>query len=197
MVLLIPLIAAIPTTIGVAEGVSSQRRENTAKSPSAAEEKAQMRKFTLECYCDERGKRGKQAREIHGGKVVLRGGKVRYLKRKSQDKPHLHEMSFDVQLWITSSSTAAADNTTTGLSDAHPFEGFYISYPDPTLPSPPPLGLVSTIDSDPPMLNWIYIDRHTRELKYGNRTQSRAHIVGPWGWDAGEEGGAGDRKSVV
>ncbi len=41
------------------------------------------------------------------------------------------------------------------------------------------------------MLNWIYIDRSTRELKYGNRTQSREHIVGPWGWEAGEEGGAG------
>ena len=29
-------------------------------------------------------------------------------------------------------------------------------------------------------------------MKYGNRTQSREHIVGSWGWDAGEEeGGAG------
>lgn len=41
------------------------------------------------------------------------------------------------------------------------------------------------------MLNWIYIDRSTRELKYGNRTQSREHMVGPWGWDSGEDGGAG------
>lgn len=41
------------------------------------------------------------------------------------------------------------------------------------------------------MLNWIYIDRATRELKYGNRTQSREHIVGSWGWEAGEEGGPG------
>lgn len=41
------------------------------------------------------------------------------------------------------------------------------------------------------MLNWIYIDRSTRELKYGNRTQSREHIVGPWGWDSGDDGGPG------
>ena len=41
------------------------------------------------------------------------------------------------------------------------------------------------------MLNWIYIDRSTRELKYGNRTQSKEHIVGPWGWDSGDDGGAG------
>lgn len=41
------------------------------------------------------------------------------------------------------------------------------------------------------MLNWIYVDRATRELKHGNRTQSREHIVGSWGWEAGEEGGPG------
>lgn len=32
-----------------------------------------MRKFTLECYCDGKGKR---AKEVHGGTVVLRKGKV-------------------------------------------------------------------------------------------------------------------------
>lgn len=72
---------------------------------------------------------------------------------------------------------------------SHPFTGFYIQYPDPDLP--PTLGLVSSVSDDPPTLNWIYIDRSTRQLRYGNRTQSRDHIVGPWGWDAGEDGGAG------
>lgn len=75
--------------------------------------------------------------------------------------------------------------------EGHVFEGFYISYPDPDRPLPPPLGMVSTISDDPPLLNWIYVDKDTREVKYGNRTQSRAHIVGSWGWEAGEEGGAG------
>ena len=32
------------------------------------------------------------------------------------------------------------------------------------------------------MLNWIYVDRKTFELKYGNRTQSKPHRVGSWGW---------------
>lgn len=53
------------------------------------------------------------------------------------------------------------------------------------------MGLVSFISDNPPALNWIYIDKETRELKYGNRTQSIDHEVGPWGWEAGEEGGAG------
>ncbi|KAK4694730.1 hypothetical protein P7C71_g2898, partial [Lecanoromycetidae sp. Uapishka_2] len=75
--------------------------------------------------------------------------------------------------------------------NGHAFEGFYISYPDPDRPLPLPLGMVSSIGGDPPLLNWIYVDTHTREVKYGNRTQSRKHIVGSWSWDAGAEGDAG------
>lgn len=37
------------------------------------------------------------------------------------------------------------------------------------------------------MLNWIYINPQTSELKYGNRTQSRPHYVGSWGWTTGDE----------
>ena len=44
------------------------------------------------------------------------------------------------------------------------------------------MGLVSTISEDPPLLNWVYIDKDTLELKYGNRTQSAPHTVGPWDW---------------
>ena len=146
-------LAAIPTTIGVAEGVSEGRKE---KDPALEEER--MRKFRLECFCEANSPK---AKEIGGGIVVLRGEKVYVVPRDAE-----------------------ADT-------GHPFEGFYIEYPDPDRPRPLPLGLVSTISKEPPMLNWIYVDKDTREVKYGNRTQSRAHIVGSWGWDAGEEGGAG------
>jgi hypothetical protein len=63
----------------------------------------------------------------------------------------------------------------------HPFNGFYIQYPDEDR-SPPERGLVSTISDDPPMLNWIYVDRGTHALRYGNRTASIKHIIGPWDW---------------
>jgi hypothetical protein len=69
----------------------------------------------------------------------------------------------------------------------HPFTGFYITYPDDDR-NPRERGLVSTISNDPPMLNWIYIDRNTLELKYGNRTQSLPQIVGPWDWTEDEVG---------
>lgn len=38
------------------------------------------------------------------------------------------------------------------------------------------------------MLNWIYVDKNTFELKYGNRTASREHHVGPWDWTEDEAG---------
>jgi hypothetical protein len=40
--------------------------------------------------------------------------------------------------------------------------------------------MVSTIQNDPPQLNWIYVDRDTCEVKYGDRVTSEPHIIGPW-----------------
>lgn len=37
------------------------------------------------------------------------------------------------------------------------------------------------------MLNWIYVLLPTRELRYGNRTASIKHTVGPWAWDVGDD----------
>ena len=155
MVIGLLTLAAIPTTIGVAEGVNAEEKENDADTTSGTEAE-RMRKFNLESYCESNSRK---AKEIHGGKIVLRNDKI-YIEPQSSSK-------------------------------GHTFEGFYISYPDPDRPQPPPLGLVSSIPSDPPTLNWIYVDKNTREVRYGNRTQSRAHIVGSWGWDTGEEGGPG------
>jgi len=62
--------------------------------------------------------------------------------------------------------------------DGHPFSGFYIEYPI----DHKPLALVSTIKQDPPELNWIYVDKNTLEIKYGNKTQSLPHIFAPWDW---------------
>lgn len=66
----------------------------------------------------------------------------------------------------------------------YPFSGFYIHYPD----ERKVLGLVSMISDDPPMMNWIYVDKNTLEVKYGNRTASREHVVGPWDWTEDEVG---------
>ena len=62
----------------------------------------------------------------------------------------------------------------------HPFTGFYIAYPDDNRPYT--RGLVSTISVDPPMLNWIYIDKDTLEVKYASRSGSIQHHVGSFDW---------------
>lgn len=49
------------------------------------------------------------------------------------------------------------------------------------------MGLVSQVQDDPPLLNWIYIDKKTMEVKYGNRSTSIDHNIGPWDWSEDEE----------
>jgi hypothetical protein len=44
------------------------------------------------------------------------------------------------------------------------------------------------VSDNPPAMNWVYVDKNTLELKYGNRTQSIEHIVGPWDWTDDESG---------
>lgn len=49
------------------------------------------------------------------------------------------------------------------------------------------MGLVSQVQDDPPLLNWIYIDKTSMELKYGNKSASIEHHIGPWDWTEDEE----------
>ncbi|KAI9840165.1 MAG: hypothetical protein M1837_001878 [Sclerophora amabilis] len=65
-----------------------------------------------------------------------------------------------------------------------PFSGFYVTYPN----DAKPMGLVSMISHDPPAMGWLYVDKVTFELKYGNRTSSIEHIVGPWDFTEDELG---------
>lgn len=68
MVLGLLTIAALPTTIGVAEAVSAQRRENEKTNDETL-----LRKFKMECWCEGTGRTMDQ---VHGGEVVLGNGKV-------------------------------------------------------------------------------------------------------------------------
>ncbi|KAK9444114.1 hypothetical protein VB005_02310 [Metarhizium brunneum] len=64
---------------------------------------------------------------------------------------------------------------THNLPGGHLFAGYYLPYPDSTYE-----GLVSTISNDPPMLNWIYVDKNTHEVKYGERSAAQQHLTGPF-----------------
>ena len=69
-------LTALPTTIAVAEGVTSQNR--AAEAAAHPPDEKLMRKFHLRCYCDVKSAR---KAEVHGGIVVVRGGKVRPCER--------------------------------------------------------------------------------------------------------------------
>ncbi|KAI4194136.1 MAG: hypothetical protein LQ346_003763, partial [Caloplaca aetnensis] len=81
MVLGLLTIAALPTTIGVAEGISSTKKKQDGnggdeeEDPTVASttEAQRMRKFHLQCYCD--GPASSAATSINGGQVILRDGK--------------------------------------------------------------------------------------------------------------------------
>ncbi len=64
----------------------------------------------------------------------------------------------------------------------HKFAGYYFTYPT----EEGLLGLVSTIADDPPMLNWIFVDRDTGMLRHAGRKDTVGHHVGPWGWSDDE-----------
>ncbi|KAF3058118.1 hypothetical protein GL218_05230 [Daldinia childiae] len=57
----------------------------------------------------------------------------------------------------------------------HPFAGYFLPYPDSKYS-----GLVTTICDEPPIMNWIYIDRDTYEIKFGTRPLAQPNWPGPF-----------------
>ncbi|KAI8951488.1 hypothetical protein F4801DRAFT_544866, partial [Xylaria longipes] len=81
----------------------------------------------------------------------------------------------DNKLWITTTPPASHDEDPEPTDDGYPFSGYFLPYPGTSYE-----GLVSTISDDPPMLNWIYVDKNTYEVKYGLRTDAQEHLTGPF-----------------
>ena len=55
----------------------------------------------------------------------------------------------------------------------HPLTGYLLPYPDRGCD-----GLVTTIN-DENMLNWVYVDSETYQMKYGVRAEAEKHLTGP------------------
>ncbi|KAI9659970.1 MAG: hypothetical protein M1821_001322 [Bathelium mastoideum] len=170
----------IATVTGVAEGVHHQKQQNREAANAH-----RMAKFYVDVFCagadagadksksssssssSSKKKDSASARAIDGGMLVLRDDKA----------------------WIAGEVDGETGLPAGEEARSHPCAAFYLSYPSEMAPHP--RGLVSTIARDPPMLNWLYIDAETLELRYGNRTKSMAHLVGDWDWtDENVEAGA-------
>jgi hypothetical protein len=72
------------------------------------------------------------------------------------------------------------------LSDApvqgYRFLGWFFKYPS----EEGHLGLVSMVSDEPPMLNWIFVDKDTHAVTFGGKKDTIDHVIGPWGWTADE-----------
>lgn len=151
---------AIGTVTGVAQGVSAQRKAN--EDAANANPESRMVKFHVDVRVSSSLRKSPAYSLLNGGVVVLR----------------------DDKLWVEPKNMESGEEKEKGQpkrKESHPFTGFFLQYPDNDR-VPPVRGLVSTVTKDPPMLNWIYADKDTYELKYSNRSGSIEHIVGEWDW---------------
>ncbi|KAL4977001.1 VPS28-domain-containing protein [Aspergillus desertorum] len=144
------------TAIPTVTGIALGCSEQRKQNARQDDEK-RMAKFYTDVECTEDVE---EADELDGKRVVLRNNKV-YI---DEPDPANREV------------------------ESHTGQAFYIDYPEPDHMKDLKrgMGLVSTIQDDPPMLNWIYCDKETHELKYGNRTQSCEHVPAPWDWTDNE-----------
>ncbi len=152
---------ALPVTaatgVSVVTGVAQGVSEQKKQNADASNQ-VRMLKFHVDVVVDAKLRKGVAA-EVHDYIVTLRNDKL-WVEPKSPITRLPAEVSH------------------------HPFTGFYLAYPDDNRPYT--RGLVSTISVDPPMLNWIYIDKDTYEVKYAARSGSIMHHVGSFDWTSEE-----------
>lgn len=72
------------------------------------------------------------------------------------------------KLWI---DTTSED----GEAFGHMYSGYYLPYPDTDYE-----GLVTTITDVAPIINWVYIEKETHEVKYGVRADAQPNLTGPF-----------------
>lgn len=142
--------------VSVTTGVAQGVSEQKKQNADSSNQ-ARMLKFHIDVLVDEALHGNARAKSLHGAMITLH----------------------DDKLWIEAKD---AETKLPVAGSSHPFTGFYIAYPDDNRGYT--RGLVSTISVDPPMLNWIYVDKDTFEVKYSNRSGSIAHHVGDYDWTA-------------
>ncbi|KAK4964299.1 hypothetical protein LTR66_012361 [Elasticomyces elasticus] len=164
----------IGTVTGVAQGVKAQREAN-----KDANNAKRMLKFHLDVEVEPSArKHGRRAEEVAGGIVVVRNDKVAHhisSHARGYYKPHPPPKKNKKKQGSPKSQETPNKASTS----------FYLAYPDDARPTT--RGLVSTISLDPPMLNWIYIDKSSHQVKYANRSGSIAHHVGDFDWTDEED----------
>ncbi|KAI9811741.1 MAG: hypothetical protein M1827_005286 [Pycnora praestabilis] len=152
---LLMMATAVPTVVGVNEATRS-----TKDREKREEREERCRKCHLIAEIEEGGRYSEEVkRSVNEKGVVLRDGKLYLESPDSTPAQRLPHPENGEQTSI------------------HRFTGYFVPFPETKYH-----GLVSTITKEPPMLNWIYIDASTSELRYGIRDKTQGHLVGPWDW---------------
>ncbi|KAF2430035.1 hypothetical protein EJ08DRAFT_258559 [Tothia fuscella] len=163
MVLELITLVGLPAVVATAEGIRQH-----GKNDQPAEPHCRMKDFHIDVYCNSQSRKRVQVDQTM---VVMSDGKLYLAAKDSKTKTPLP---------LPRVSSAS-----------HPFTSFFLDFePDQVEPNmferlnrPPKIrGLVSTISVNPPILNWIFVDRNTFEVKYGSRAEARGHLLGPWDW---------------
>ncbi|GLA21396.1 hypothetical protein CBS63078_1590 [Aspergillus niger] len=66
-----------------------------------------------------------------------------------------------------------------------PFTGQF--YTHPAFGQDNSAGLISMSPEEPPLARWVYLDKDTKQLSYGNRKDSEENVCGPFDWTEDEE----------
>lgn len=172
---LLGAIIAVPAIVGTTEAIRQGQHAN-------AKEEHRGRKANLVVNLP---KPNRYSQAFDGAPVVLRNKKVTCLAYCYRHACNI--LTTSSQLYIDTNATTLGSGVTPG----HPFAGYYYPYPANQnrwrAAGLKGEGMVSTISDDPPMLNWIYVDAQTHEIKYGVRVEAEPHHCGPWDCTAVEK----------
>ncbi|KAK1457667.1 hypothetical protein CMEL01_15650 [Colletotrichum melonis] len=96
---------------------------------------------------------------------------VLHCPKSSQFSPYLEGR----QVVLSGDRLFVDTGTAHDVPFGHPFEGYYLPYPDSRFS-----GLVSTITHEAPIMNWIFVDPVTYQVRFGNRAIADGNVTGPW-----------------
>lgn len=91
-------------------------------------------------------------------------------------KPSLRSKEIDGRPVVLRNDKLWIDTTTKdGQPFGHTYAGYYLPYPDTKYE-----GLVTTITDIAPVMNWVYVDKETYEVKYGVRADAQGNFTVPF-----------------
>ncbi|KAE8373996.1 hypothetical protein BDV26DRAFT_300632 [Aspergillus bertholletiae] len=167
MVLGIAMMSAmVPTVLGLNEATKGAR-----ESEDKRKENERKTRFHLVATCDFDAGSESLRREVHNANVYLGSDKKVWktlLVLVMAIESDSYRLTLPMKLYITK-------HPTTSMTA---FNGHFFESPD--LEKGNLNGLVAVSGETPPTLRWVYLDKHTFEMRWGGKEDREGHISGPF-----------------